>query len=190
MLSVTERTNRFPSHRRNAFGRERDDDRVAAVWVDFTAFNRLPLHVPTLDMLIYTKEVKFNQLKRADELLLVTAYRPGLPYADHLMRIRDEGIARPLDISRVEALASYLAAIHQVKHDEPMLWRCRLRDPDRLREGIMGLTDSYPTDLPYVTEMELRSFKEMANQWRWRFTSDSSLEPGSRRLSSFQHTLY
>ena len=128
-------------------------------------------------MLIYTKEGKIESIKRADELLLVTAYRPGLPYAEDLMRIRDEGNVRPLDITRVEALACYLATIHQVKHEEPMLWRRRLRDLIGHGEGIMGLTDSYPTDLPYVTETELRSFEEMANQWRWR------LKPLSHRLS-------
>jgi aminoglycoside phosphotransferase family enzyme len=58
-----------------------------------------------------------------------------------------------------------------------MLWRRRLRDLIGHGEGIMGLTDSYPTDLPYVTETELRSFEEMANQWRWR------LKPLSHRLS-------
>jgi hypothetical protein len=42
----------FHRIRRNAFGRERDDDRVAAIWLDFNSFNRLPLHVPAVDMLI------------------------------------------------------------------------------------------------------------------------------------------
>ena len=41
----------------------------------------------------------------------------------------------------------------------------------------MGLTDSYPQDLPYVTEAELRSMEETANHWRWR------LKPQSHRLS-------
>jgi|LQYC01.1.fsa_nt_gi Phosphotransferase enzyme family. len=167
----------FHRIRRNAFGRERDDDRVAAVWLDFNAFNRIPRHVPAVDMLIHTRERKIQSIKRADELLLVTAYRPGLPYADDLMRIRDEGDVQPLDITRVEALATYLATIHQVKHDEPMLWRRRLRDLIGHGEGIMGLTDSYPANLPYVTETELRSFEETANQWRWR------LKPLNHRLS-------
>jgi hypothetical protein len=167
----------FHRIRRNAFGRERDDDRVAAIWSDFNTFNRLPHHVPAVDMIVHTKEGKMQSIKTADELLLVTAYRPGRPYADDLMRIRDEGTVRPLDTSRMEALAAYLAKIHQVKHEEPILWRRRLRDLIGHGEGIMGLTDSYPKGLPYVTETELRSFEEMANQWRWR------LKPLSHRLS-------
>jgi hypothetical protein len=161
----------FHRIRRNGFGRERDDDRAAAIWFDFNAFNRLFLHVPAVDMLIHTREGKIQSIKKADELLLVTAYRPGLPYADDLIRIRDEGNARPLDIARAEALAAYLATIHKVKHDEPMLWRRRLRDLIGHGEGIMGLTDSYPANLSYISETDLRSFEEMANEWRWRLKS-------------------
>lgn len=34
----------FHSIRPNTFGREREDDRVAAVWLDFKTFNLLPRH--------------------------------------------------------------------------------------------------------------------------------------------------
>jgi hypothetical protein len=65
----------FHRIRRNAFGRERNDDRAAAIWLDFNTFNRLPLHVPAVDMLIYTQKGEIHSIKRAAELLLVTAYR-------------------------------------------------------------------------------------------------------------------
>jgi len=170
---VNDREEKIVFHRirRNAFGRERTDDRAAAVWHDYNTFNWLPRHVPAVDMLIHTREGKIQSIKGADELLLVTVYRPGLPYADDLVRIRDERNIRPLDITRGEALATYLATIHQVKHNEPMLWRRRLRDLIGHGEGIMGLTDSYPPNLPYATETDLRSFEEIANQWRWRLKS-------------------
>jgi len=167
----------FHRIRHNAFGRERDDDRVAAVWLDFNTFNRLPCHVPALDMAMRTKEGEVHSISSAREVLLVTAYRPGRPYAGDLIRIRDEGTMRPLDIKRAEALASYLAEIHQVRCDEKMLWRRRLRDLVGHGEGIMGLTDSYPENLPYLTSAELLSIEEAANHWRWR------LKPLSHRLS-------
>jgi hypothetical protein len=166
----------FHRIRRNAFGRERDDDRVAAVWLDFQTFNRLPRHVPAVDMVIHTREGNVQSIHSAKELLLVTGYRPGHPYADDLMRIRDEGTIRSLDTQRTKALAAYLAEIHQVTHKDPVLWRRRLRDLVGHGEGIMGLTDSYPQDLPYVTQAELQSIEEMANGWRWR------LKPLSHRL--------
>ena len=163
--------------RRNAFGRERDDDRVAAVWLDFNTFNRLPRHVLAVDMVVESGEGGMASIQSARELLLVTAYRPGHLYADDLVRIRDDGTLRRLDVERVETLAAYLAEIHQVKHEDGTLWQRRLRDLVGHGEGIMGLTDSYPPDLPYVTEAGLRSTEEAANRWRWR------LKPLSHRLS-------
>ena len=162
---------------RNAFGHERDDDRIATVWLDFNTFNRLPAHVPALDMIAYTSEGHMQSLKSAQTLLLVTAYRPGRPYADDLMRIRDEGDLQPLDMKRAETLAGYLAEIHQVKRNEPALWRRRLRDLIGHGEGVMGLTDSYPKDLSYVAEADLRALEEKVNRWRWR------LKPLNHRLS-------
>jgi hypothetical protein len=176
---VDDRGGRIVFHkiRRNAFGRERDDDRVAAVWLDFNTFNRLPRHVPALDMIVHTREGKIQSIHSADEVLLVTAYRPGQPYADDLIRIRDEGTIQPLDVKRAETLAGHLAEIHKVKHEDPLLWRRRLRDLIGHGEGIMGLTDSYPGNLNYMAEKDLRSIEEMANRWRWR------LKPLSHRLS-------
>ena len=161
----------------NAFGHERDDDRVATVWLDHTAFNNLPRHVPAIDMIACTKEGAMHSLKSAHELLLVTGYRPGRPYADDFFRIRDEGALQAADIRRAEMLASYLAQIHQEKRDEPRLWRRRLRDLIGHGEGIMGLTDSYAENLPYASETDLRRIEEQANCWRWR------LKPLHHRLS-------
>ncbi len=161
---------------RNAFGHERDEDRVAAVWFDFKAFTRLPRHVPAVDMVVQANTGQIHSIKTAEDLLLVTAFRPGRPYADDLIRLRDGASLRPLDINRAEALATYLAEIHQVKRDEPVLWRRRLRDLIGHGEGIMGLTDSYPPGLPFVNEAELRQIEEMANGWRWR------LKPRHKRL--------
>jgi hypothetical protein len=166
----------FHRIRPNAFGREREDDRVAAVWLDFKTFNRLPCHVPAVDMVLRSGEGKIESIHGAEEVLLVTAYRSGHPYAEDLMRIRDEGKMQPLDIKRAETLAAYLAEIHQVKHDEPRLWRRRLRDLIGHGEGIMGLTDSYPPNLSYITDRELRSIEEISNRWRWR------LKPFTNRL--------
>ena len=158
----------FHRIRRNAFGRERQDDRAAAVWLDFKTFNHLPRHVPAVDMLLRSGKGEMVSIHGAKEVLLVTSYRPECPYADDLMRARDQGKIQPLDIRRAETLASYLAEIHQVKHNEPTLWRRGLRDLVGHGEGIMGLTDSYPQNLDYVTNRELHSIEEMANTWRWK----------------------
>lgn len=166
----------FHRIRRNAFGRERADDRVAAVWLDFETFNQLPRHVRAVDKLARTQAGDLHSIAYGVELMLVTLYTPGDPYAEDLIRIRDRGEIQALDLERAEALAVYLAGIHQEKHDDPLLWQRRLRDLVGHGEGIMGITDSYPLDQPYTSEWDLREIEVAANRWRWR------LKPRNERL--------
>jgi len=173
----------FHRLRRNSFGRERYDDRVAAIWLDYHTFNRLPRHVPAIDMIGYRAGGTIDSLGNVEEFLLVTGFRPGTLYADDLLRIRDEGKGTAQDVTRAEALAGYLAGIHQQRYDDDTweegrqaLWRRRLRDLIGHGECIMGLTDSYPLPLPYVDAEMLRAIEEAANRWRWR------LKPLDHRL--------
>lgn len=129
-----------------------------------------------LDMVVRSGMGKMESISEAEGLWLVTRYCPGRPYADDLMRIRDGGTIEPSDVKRAEMLASYLAKIHQVRQDEPALWRRRLRDLVGDGEGIMGLTDSYPSSLSCIPQRDLRFIEEMVNCWRWR------LRPFTHRL--------
>jgi hypothetical protein len=167
----------FHRIRPNSFGREREEDRVAAVWLDFRTFGRLPRHVPAVDLIIRTTDGKLKSIRDAEEMLLVTDYRDGRLYAEDLLRLRDNPTLGPLDLRRAERLAAYLADIHRVKREDPVLWRRRLRDLVGHGEGIMGLADSYPPDQNYADPQYLRSIEETANRWRWQ------LKPLSRRLS-------
>jgi hypothetical protein len=170
LCKVGGKRERFIFHRirPNAFGREREDDRVAAIWLDYQSFNNLPRHVPAVDMIAVRNNGELRSIRDARELVLVSAFKQGIPYAHDLTRIRDEGTLGPLDRRRVEKLASYLAQIHQLRLDEPMLWVRRLRDLIGHGEGIMGLTDSYKTGALGPTEKDLRSIEDAANAWRWR----------------------
>lgn len=167
----------FHRIRRNAFGRERDEDRVAAAWLDFRTFGRLPRHVPAADIIIRTADGELESVRDAEEMLLVTDYRKGRLYAEDLIRIRDHPTLRPSDLQKAQRLGAYLADIHSKKHNDPALWRRRLRDLVGHGEGIMGLTDNYPADQIYASPDFLRAIEEAANRWRWR------LKPLSQRLS-------
>jgi hypothetical protein len=163
--------------KRNGFGHERDADRMAEVWEDFTAFNRLPRHIRAQDILTLDAFGRLDSIAHAQEILLLTDYVPGEIYTTDLIRIRDSGVCTEQDLSRVRALASYLAQIHAIKHDDPLLWRRRLRDLIGDGEGIFGQTDSYPADFAIANADDLRMIEEQANRWRWR------LKPQTQRLS-------
>ena len=70
----------FHRIRRNAFGREREDDRVAAVWLDFRTFNDLPRHAPALDLVMQTGTGAVQSIAEAEELWLVSGFRPRLDF--------------------------------------------------------------------------------------------------------------
>ncbi len=166
----------FRRVKRNAFGRERSDDRLAALWLDYRTFNDLPNHVPAIDLLLHTCGGNLQSIADGDEAVLVTEFRNGERYADDLKRVRDEGHKGPEELHRIEILAGYLAHIHLQQHYDPYLWRRRLRDLVGHGEGIMGLTESYPTDASFVEPEQLIAIEEQANRWRWR------LKPRYHRL--------
>lgn len=161
----------------NGFGRERDDDRFAEIWLDWATFNDLSHHTHAQDVIALTNEGQLESLREVQDLMLVTDYAPGQPYADDLLRIRDSGTMTERDMDRVEVLAEYLASIHAVKRDDPLLWRRRLRDLVGHGEGIMGLTDSYPAEYAPANADDLQQIEAAANSWRWR------LKPLTHRLS-------
>jgi hypothetical protein len=166
---------------RNGYGRERDSDRVAEVWLNYTTFNRLPRHAPALDIAAVDKTQRLVSLGGIDDLLLLTRYVPGQPYADDLMRIAQQGVAAELDVARVGVLAVYLAQIHSTPCDEPLwrplLWRRRLRDLVGHGEGIFGLIDGYPADFAMISPAQFQTIEASANRWRWR------LKPLEHRLA-------
>ena len=95
----------FHRIRENAFGREREDDRVSAVWLDYQTFNELPEHVPALDMMIRVEEGCIRSIGDAVEILLLTGHRSGETYAQDLVRIGEQRKLEALDLGRAGSLA-------------------------------------------------------------------------------------
>ncbi len=52
--------------------------------------------------------------------------------------------------------------IHQVKEEAPRFYARRIRDLVGHGEGIMGLMDSYPSNLDYVDEEDLCEIEKKA----------------------------
>ena len=106
--------------KRSGFGHERDADCMAEIWLSFNTFNHMQHHVAALDLAGVTADNRLTSLGALQELLLVTAYAPGQPYAEDLLRIRNDGVCTAQDLRRAQALATYLADLHRVKHDDPL----------------------------------------------------------------------
>lgn len=151
----------------DAFGHDRPSDRAESLLLAHRTFNRLPRHVPSLDVGAFGEDGALISLGRSGEFFLLTEFASGELYARNLERIRDSGHLEESDRMRARTLALYLAEIHRLKHQDPTVYHRRIRDLVGHGEGIMGLTDSYPAD--FVPGLDfLKRLEHALIDWRWR----------------------
>lgn len=151
----------------NPFGHERQADRAAAAIQAYDDFARMPQHVQALD-LGAIRGGELVSLRDATEHYLLTTYARGTIYAHDLRRIAAERVAAPTDVARVDALASYLAALHTPLAPPGTRYRRAIRDLIGSGEGIFGVIDNYPDDVPGAPAARLRALEERCASWRWR----------------------
>lgn len=147
------------------FGHEHMSDRAQLLLWAHGAFNRLPRHVPSLDVGAVRAEGTLESLGSAEELFMLAQFVEGHEYADDLLRLRGGGAATRQDFERADALCDYLVDIHRVRGDDAGLYVRRLRDLVGHGECIFGVADSYPAG-PLVDAV--REIERRANDWRWR----------------------
>ncbi len=152
------------------FGHDHFSDRAQILIWQYATFNRLPEHVRSIDCGYFTHDGKLKSAGDAEEYFLLMEEVEGVEYFLDLERIRTGG-ATELDIARASALSGYLADIHARKHDNRELYVRRIRDLVGHGECIMGLMDSYPDDLDFITGKELAEIERSCIDWRWKIKS-------------------
>lgn len=125
---VGDQTERLVFHRvrSNAFGREREDDRVAAVWLDFKTFNRLPRHVPAVDIFVRSGEGKMESIHGAETVIYLAELLTGNGVNVLISATAPRGAYRDEARKRMKRFA-------EVYFDCPKA-ECRKRDPKGLWE--------------------------------------------------------
>ncbi|MCZ2151787.1 MAG: phosphotransferase [Bryobacterales bacterium] len=157
------------------FGHEHMPDRAQILLWEHQAFNRLPRHVPSLDVGVFQSDGALLSLGRIEEPFLLTGYAEGEGYVRDLERLRSSDALTPLDLERADALCDYLVEIHRVPGNNPDLYRRRIRELVGHGECIMGLTDSYPPH-PLIPSTLLEQIEHHCVRWRWK------LKPLTHRL--------
>ncbi len=155
------------------FGHEHMADRAQLLLWAHGAFNRLPRHVPSLDVGAVRADGALEPLGSAEELFMLAQFVEGHEYADDLLRLRGGADAVPQDFARADALCDYLVEIHRAAGPDPELYVRRVRELLGHGECIFGVADSYPAG-PYVASV--REIERRCLEWRWR------LKPKTRRL--------
>lgn len=163
----------FNTLKPGGFGHERMSDRASIVLLEARAFNDLPRHVRAKGVGVLTSDGEVKDLGDCEEFFILTEMVEGVEHFNDLDRIRDEGKLTQLDIDRCKTLAEYLVEIHELKRENPGLYRRRIRELIGHSECILGLTDSYPGDLDYISPEQLADIEKRCIDWRWRIKERS-----------------
>lgn len=151
------------------FGHDHFSDRAQILLWQHSAFNKLPRHVRSIDVGALTTDGKdLKSLGDCGEFFIVTELVDGRLYYSDLDCIRRTEQLSELDEHRCLALSDYLVDIHKVKREAPWLYVRRARELVGHGECIMGLLDSYPSDLDFVSESNLIDIERDCVIWRWR----------------------
>lgn len=152
-----------PSH----FGHEHMADRAQILLWQRDAFNRLPRHIRAIDTGTFQKTGSLGSLGSPEEFFLLTEYAEGAGYFLDLERVAGTGAVTELDIARADALADYLAEIHQIPGPDSNLYVRRIRELVGHGECIMGIADSY-AGAAFDPADALRQIEHLCVDWRWR----------------------
>jgi aminoglycoside phosphotransferase (APT) family kinase protein len=158
----------FGTMSRGGFGHDFPCDRAHSLLLAHSTFNRLPKHVRSLDVGIFTKGGELRSVGDFSEFFILLEKVEGEGYYRDLERIRDTGALTRLDLRRCTALSEYVARVHKVKKNAPELYVRRARDLLGHGECIMGLIDSYPKETDYLGENELEVIEKKCVDWRWK----------------------
>lgn len=150
------------------FGHDHFSDRAAILIWQNSVFNKLPGHVRSLDVGYFTHDGELFSSGKAEEYFILMEKIEGKEYFLDLERIKKDGKLTPLDKERGGALSTYLAKIHSSKHDDRELYLRKIRDIVGHGECIMGLTDSYPDNLDFVSWEELCEIEKKCVDWRYK----------------------
>jgi len=155
--------------RPEGFGHDFLSDRAQILLWQHSVFNKLPRHVRSIDVGAFTVDGgDLKSLGGCGEFFLLTEHVNGRLYHFDLDSIREAGRLSELDEKRCLALSDYLVEIHSLKHEAPWLYVRRARELVGHGECIMGLLDSYPSELNFICESDLIDIERNCVVWRWR----------------------
>lgn len=149
------------------FGHEHFSDRAKILLWQYSSFNKLPNHVKSVDVGSFTVKGEIKSLGDCKEFFILTDLIEGTLYHRDLDEIYERGELSETDLERCVALSDYLTLIHS-KKGPPELYRRRIRELIGHGECIMGIIDSYPQDVDFITQKEMISIEKLCIEWRWK----------------------
>jgi hypothetical protein len=152
----------------NPFGHDRRADRADETLLAYDTFDRIPHHARAIDVGVVGGDGRLHSLRGAGEFWLLTEWAAGHVYADELRRIASTNLATATDVARAEALARCLVELHTPIGADPVAYTRAIRDLVGHGEGIFGIVDGYPPDVPAAPIDRLEAIERACVAWRWR----------------------
>jgi aminoglycoside phosphotransferase (APT) family kinase protein len=151
------------------FGHDRRADRAAELLGAFDTFADIPRHVTPVDVGFVDADDHLRSFADCGEPYLLTGYAPGTIYAHDLRELSHGRALSERDRRRAELLADYLAELHVRDTDsEPSVYTRAIRDLVGHGEGIFGLIDGFPADVPSAPPARLQAIEQRCVAWRWK----------------------
>ncbi len=153
------------------FGQDFPADRADTLLYANSVYNKLPNHVRSYDVGAIMGDGSLVSVGRGEEFFITMDFVEGSPYADDLDRVKESGKSTGLDVERARLLAEYMAEIHAVRRDDPVLYTRRVRDLVGRGDCITGIIDTYPRDertYGFTSDEEFEGIEEKCIAWRWR----------------------
>jgi hypothetical protein len=120
-----------------------------------------------LDFGVVDARGRLCSLREAGEPWLLTDWVPGRRYAEDLRRIAASGVATAADVERARSLARHLLERHTPLDDDGVAYARAIRDLVGHDEGVFGIVDGYPDDVPGVSPGRLEGIEAHCVAWRW-----------------------
>jgi hypothetical protein len=156
----------------DVFGHDRRADRAAEMLLGYDTFGQIPRHVEALDVGAIKKDGEgLVSLTGTGEFYLLTSFAEGHVYADELRRIAHSGSLEPTDMDHAEQLSRYLVELHSEKREDDHRYVRALRDLVGSGEGVAGIVDGYPDDVPAAPRERLEAIERRCLEWRHRLRS-------------------
>jgi hypothetical protein len=159
----------FHTGRPDVFGHDRRADRAAEMLLSYDRFPLIPCHSRPLDVgAIHNDGKQLISLRDTGEFYLLTSYADGHLYADELRNVARASSLSDVDLSHCDALARQLLEVHGEKYANRNRYRRAVRDVVGSGEGIFGMIDGYPADVPGAPAARLEAIERRCLEWRWR----------------------
>jgi aminoglycoside phosphotransferase (APT) family kinase protein len=158
------------------FGHEYPADRANVIIRALMDHNLLPNHVKVIDAGSVQKDGSLLSFGQPEEFFIIMEEAKGKEYWTDLDRIRDNGKLTKEDEDRIKLIADYLASIHSIKYkgnNSKYLYKRVVRDFVGHGELTMGVIDTFPDELEFVSRRELVEIVKKMVEW-WDKIKDRS----------------